>query len=218
MGTSFGFFLQDFNTFTATHCSKGVGALKPCRLCKNILQTKPENITDPYFKHIGVATAADFDCHTPASYFEQVDLLNAAHQEDGARASRLEKFMGMQYEPHGLDSDRYLRTVVDPIRGTFYDSMHTLVASSGLGQYHLNCFVLAILGEDTLDWTLEGIDAWCSQGLLWTQSTHKLKRDFFSDRVVGAGFTDKFFAPPPWNYGACWQPYKGPVKISKCAS
>ena len=201
---AFGFFLQDFNAFTAVHCSKGVGALKPCRICRNILQTAWEKITDPYFKHIGEATRADFDCHTRATYFEQVDMLNAAHQADPEKAKDLGKFMGIQHATHGLDSDLYLRTIVDPITATFYDSMHTILASSGMGQYHINYFVRAILEEETLDWTLERLDAWFAD-IVWEKPQQKLQFDFFASRIAGVGFTDKFFAPPPWSYGAYWR-------------
>lgn len=67
---TFGFFLQGFNACVACSCLKGARGLKPCPCCKNVIQTAPHKITDPYFKHIGAATPADFAPHTAASYWE----------------------------------------------------------------------------------------------------------------------------------------------------
>jgi hypothetical protein len=189
---TFGFFMQDYKAFVACCCLKGPRALKPCPVCKNIVQTEPRKITDPYFKHIGAATPAGFDEHTAASYWQQVDMLNAACQGlPPGKVKEVEKFMGLRYGPDGLENDRYLRTVIDPIHSKFFDSMHCISASSGMGQYHINYFCIAIVEET--DWTLEQIDNWWQGRVLWTDNAHRLKKSFFEDRVAGQGCSDIFF-------------------------
>jgi len=191
---TFGFFLQDFNAFVASCCLKGATALKPCPLCKNTIQTEPHKITDPYYKHIGAATPADFDRHTAASYWEQRDIRNAACEglpaNGTTQRTKIEKFMGMRYEPDGLENDLYLRTVIDPIHSKFFDSMHCVTASGGIGQYHINHFCLAIVEET--DWTLEQIDNWWNGRILWTDEAHCIKKGFFESRVAGQGCSDIF--------------------------
>ena len=70
----------------------------------------------------------------------------------------------MKHEPGGIVYDAYVRLIYIPIDSTFWDPMHILVASSGVGQYEGNGFLYVAVHEFGV--SLEDIDAW-SKELRW---------------------------------------------------
>jgi hypothetical protein len=181
---SFAFFVQDYNAFTHSLDFKGSGGLKPCGKCMNMLQTDPEKITDPYFKHIAFGKPCDFHLHTKDSFWGQIDIVAAASEAEpmsDAKQKEFEKFMGVSHNPHSLASCKYLRKYIDPVLAVFFDWMHCLVGSGSLGQYAVNAFILAVLA--LRKFTLKDLDQF-SGCVIW-QSGRKLSPTFFSSRTAG---------------------------------
>ena len=76
---------------------KGAAGTRPCLLCKNVALRPPDN--DPYLRGVG-APPSQWDLHTDASFFEQVDLLQRLHGQVGRGAfQRLEKAVGVNFDP-----------------------------------------------------------------------------------------------------------------------
>eukprot|EP00959_Pyramimonas_sp_CCMP1952_P386473 8099574-Pyramimonas_sp.AAC.1 len=74
--------------------------------------------------------------------WEALDRLeHVAATASKARLASDEVTLGLNFEPHGLAHDKSLREFYAPTSTTYFDWMHWLLASGGLGQYHINGFV-----------------------------------------------------------------------------
>ena len=125
-------------------CSvKGASGIKVCIACKNIVQCDPKAVKDDKWRvHYALAKPHQFDRHTPATFFEMVDKLAQAHGTiPKGLFEKLEKECGINYDPHSILCDQYARAIFNPIDHIYKDPMHVFLASKGVAQYEVNCFV-----------------------------------------------------------------------------
>ena len=178
----FSFFIQDFNAHTATWCTTGAGGRHPCIRCDNIEQNDPEKVCEP-FKHIAVALPHEFQQQTAETFFKKVDLAAGISQLglSKGKMDELRKELGFTHTPNGLANSHQLRKYIDPIKSTYFDWMHSTVASGSMGQYEVNSFCLVLVAEGVT--TLAGLDEF-SQSIKWPPSRTKLPKNFFQKRVT----------------------------------
>lgn len=134
-----------------------------------------------------------FDRHTAASLNDAVDELVGKH---GAVTNKefdfLQKALGIVFCKDALVFDHYCRNVACMPETIFWDWMHCLVASGGIGQYHLNQVVLSVTKCGI---SLADIDEFCTRVSQPKGSGVKLGPKFFQDRIVqGSGSHIKAFA------------------------
>jgi hypothetical protein len=87
----------------------------------------------------------------------------------------LEQCYGINYSDHGLLFDDHCRRVSNLQETMFWDWMHCIVASGGIGQYEVNQFVLKIVQSGV---TLENLDTFVQQ-IKVPGSACKLDKRFF---------------------------------------
>ena len=157
-------FMQDGKAHKVLSSTKGAGGMKCCSDCKNV-----GNFVDghdqpleghPYLQHYALAVPSQFDLHTSASFFEMADKLADQHGKIGkGKFEDLQKHYGLNYDPDGMNYDKYLRSIYNPIDKTYWDPMHVLL-QGGVAQYELNAFLYKA-GE--LGVSLESVDVWISE-------------------------------------------------------
>lgn len=167
---------------------KGASGLRMCGACVNIVHTQqPHRLRcDDFLRWQATAFPKDFVRMTDANAFEICDELAAAAPLTRKTAfEKMEKEYGANHAPHGLVADTSLRGVYKPVSHTLYDYMHCILASTGIGQYHVNGFLHAVASHT--HFTMEDIDAFA-----WNISFGKrnvlgyLKKDFFSSRCAAS--------------------------------
>ena len=100
---------------------------------------------------------------------------------DEDQLHRLQIMFGLNYNADGLLFDPELKGVFEPTRDIYYDHMHSLMGSGGMGQYAINLFILRTLRHG---FTLEAIDEF-QQKVVWPRgSGGQLSAHFFRKRVV----------------------------------
>ncbi len=80
-----------------------------------------------------------------------------------------------------LACSHQLRKYIGPIQSTYFDWMHSTVASGSMGQYEVNSFCSVLVAEGVT--TLAGIDEF-SQSIKWPPSRGRLPKNFFQKRVT----------------------------------
>ncbi len=94
--------------------------------------------------------------------------------------NKMGQIYGLQYSASDILWHPTLKQVVCPVRQTYYDWMHVLIASGGLAQYEINQFVKEIRG---LGIALKQLDEFASAVVL-PKSRTELPSTFFQDRLV----------------------------------
>ena len=92
----------------------------------------------------------------------------------------LQKAYGLTYCPQAILYDEYTRTVVGFPDSVYWLWMHCLLASGGVGQYHVNQFIMVLVRGGI---QLSEIDTLCSK-IAVPSGRAKLTKSFFVDRVV----------------------------------
>ena len=93
--------------------------------------------------------------------------------------NRLGQLYGLQYTASGILWHPTLKDLKCPVKQTYYDWMHVLVASGGVAQYEVNEFVKKIRGAGI---RLKILDEFASN-VLMPKSRSKLPTTFFQDRI-----------------------------------
>ena len=139
-----GCILADEKAVKQAFSVKGASGTKMCLCCKNIVG-RLDVARGGYLAHHSWATPDLFDPHTDESFIEMVDLLVEV-SSTGTRAQLhdLSQAFGNTFDIRARPFDEDLRTVIQPITGTYWDWMHILVASGGVFQYEANEFSLVI--------------------------------------------------------------------------
>ena len=85
-----------------------------------------------YAIHLQDALPSDFDLHTPDTFAHMVDELKRAKPLLApGRFEEKEKTSGVNYNPQSILYDPLLRQYLNPVKHTYWDWMHNLVASGG---------------------------------------------------------------------------------------
>ena len=181
-----GALVQDEKAFKKVWSVKGASGWRCCLACKNVLNCDPAKIADdPYLRHVATAMPHEFDLQSDEEFWQACDHLQAEfHRWQAGLMTKtafgdLEKAMGLTYDPDSLAYDMHLRTIIG-ISSTYFDWMHCLVASSGLAQFEVNAFCLALL-DNFPDVTLNDLDVFALQ---INFSSGSFPKHFFENRIV----------------------------------
>lgn len=160
---------------------RGASGTKPCCLCQNILGHMPKERVDGHgwLLHYSCSDRTRFAKHTSATFQQMRDHLTTLASGRKEELNKMGQVYGLQYSASGVLWHPTLKQVVCPIRQTYYDWMHVLIASGGLAQYEINQFVKEIRG---LGIALKQLDEFGSAVVL-PKSRTKLPSTFFQDRL-----------------------------------
>jgi hypothetical protein len=95
--------------------------------------------------------------------------------------NELEQGTGFRYEEDGLMFDEFLADYINSPTCVYVDWMHCWCSSGGVGQHHVNQYVLAI--QATFKMSLQELDVFAQQVILPSHCS-KLTKTFFTDRIV----------------------------------
>ena len=159
---------------------KGNSGCKPCAECDNCMGRCPFFEDASGFIHILSTEYHKCKRRTRADFFAMADDIaeKARHGTVGQR-KLAEKAYGLTWDPLGLMWDLYLRPHLDMPNCIYWDWCHVWCASSGIGQLHVNLFVLRI--TETLNMELSSLDEFAAsvKGL-----QPRLPKRFFAKRIV----------------------------------
>ena len=138
--------IADMKAIDEVLCLKGPSSYRPCGAsCHNVvgyIKQIPAGLADELV-HYRCTDPRRFRQHSHRSFCEQADRLEHAKLTESPKDfHQLEKACGLVYTPRGLPWDKYLREYLNIPEMVFFDSMHCLTASGGLGQYAINRFVV----------------------------------------------------------------------------
>ena len=102
---------------------------------------------------------------------DQLALVSANKQE----VKKMGQLYGLQFHASGILWHPSLKHKLCPVKQNYYDWMHILLASGGLGQYEINEFVKKIRGMGI---PLKQLDDFASV-VFFSQRLYKAIADFF---------------------------------------
>ena len=172
--------LSDEKSLKELWSLRGASGTKPCCLCQNIIGHMPqENLHGhEWLLHYSCSDRARFARHTPQTFQAMRDSLALA-VGNKKELNRLGQVYGLQYTASGILWHPTLKDLVCPVKQTYYDWMHVLVASGGVAQYEVNELVKKIRGAGI---RLKILDEFASN-VLMPKSRPKLPSTFFQDRI-----------------------------------
>ncbi len=176
----FGCFLGDERAIKEVVNCKGASGTKPCCNCKNVLGRTEVSEDGGYLVHFTTSDYNRLDLHTSSSFNEMADELEQAASGTVRALGRLEQMFGLTYHPRAILWDRSVRNTLSFPTSIYWDWMHCLVASGGVGQYEVNQMVLAALGKGLTTARLDDFTA----TITFPQGSSKLPKHFFRDRLV----------------------------------
>ena len=138
----FGCFLADEKAIKEVVSCKGASGWKPCVSCTNVVN-KIDPGDDGALVHISCEDVSKFRRQTVFSLtFMARDLAAKRATAPKGEFEFLQKAYGLTYCPQAILYDEYTRTVVGFPDSVYWDWMHCLLASGGIGQYHVNLYWL----------------------------------------------------------------------------
>jgi hypothetical protein len=176
--------IADMKAIDEVLCLKGSSSYRPCGAsCHNVvgyIKQIPAGLADELV-HYRCTDPRRFRQHSHRSFCQQADRLEHAKlTESASDFDQLEKACGLIYTPGGLPWDKYLREYLNIPEMVFFDYMHSLTASGGLGQYVVNRFALEACRVGKF--TLKDLDDFKTH-VHGKKSVPKLGKTFFQDRV-----------------------------------
>lgn len=176
----FGCLLADEKAIKEIVSCKGASGTKPCVSCKNVVgRTEPD--VAGYLVHYSCPDPGRFDRQTPASLSIMVnDLLDKHGSVPQREFAFLEQAYGIVFDTGALIFDEYTRSLTRMPDTIFWDWMHCLLASGGVGQYEVNQVVREIVKEGI---AVSQLDEFCSSVQV-PSSRARLTKTFFKDRLV----------------------------------
>ena len=130
---------------------KGAGSAHPCAKCKAILgRLPPSNFGDEYFQHYISADPSLWDQYTIEEFAAACAEVKTAWTESRARGEEVETSLGISRDAC-LTSPLYRVPV-----SVYWDPMHCLWASGGLGQYEINQWLREVRRHGVPWATLQG--------------------------------------------------------------
>ena len=171
---------------------KGASGFKACICCRNVVRTPRYRLEGSvYVKHLQDALPSDFALHTPDTFAHMVDELKRAKPllAPGQFAQK-EINYGVNYEPQSILYDPLLSQWLNPVKHTYWDWMHNLVASGGACQVEVNAYCVKLEAEPyCID--LGSLDIF-QQSIKWPNGS--LPATFFQDRIRRGGWCLKAWA------------------------
>ena len=139
--------LSDEKAIKELWCLRGASGTKPCCMCQNILGHMPrENLEGhEWLLHYGCPDRLRFSKHSSATFQQMSDQL-ALVSGNKQEVKKLGQLYRLQFHAAGILWHPSLKDKVCPVKQNYYDWMHILLASGGLGQYEINQFVKEIRG------------------------------------------------------------------------
>lgn len=134
MTASFAGYLGDEKALKEIFSLKGAAGTRPCPTCANVVQFLE---VEPGSGLVGIhcCDPESFVTVTDDQFYEMADTL-AAYTGPRAGMVRLERSLGITYDPYALIFDAALRHVVLPVTHYIRDWMH-VIAGHGVGGTHL---------------------------------------------------------------------------------
>ena len=177
---SFGGLLSDEKSITSMWSLRGASGTKPCCFCQNVVghMTRAQVQTNPWLVHYSCCFTNKFSKHTSSTFRDMRDRLEAV-SGNKKECNRMGQAFGLQFKQLGILWHPSLREMVCPVKHTYYDWMHVLVASGGVAQYECNELLKIIKGQGI---SLQQVDLFASQ-LVLPKRYNKLPKTFFQDRV-----------------------------------
>ncbi|CAE7263312.1 unnamed protein product [Symbiodinium sp. CCMP2592] len=174
--------LADEKAIKEVWCLKGASGSKPCFQCQNLVgHCSPEEVPpNGWLVHTSCCQPSKFVAHTEATFQAMVSRVQSA--ATAGERKKLGQVFGLTYTPAGILWQARWLGRINPIAHTCWDWMHILVASGGVGQYHLNGYCCALVAEGIPLKTLDDF----ARAWVWPRSQHRLPPNFFSQRVNSA--------------------------------
>ena len=161
---------------------KGSGGSNPCGSCENCMGRVPFFEDESGFAHVLSTRYDKFRPRTEASVNELLGrLADTAAHGNNQDLKDLEQASGIIFEKEGLLFDAALRPYVSFPSCIYWDWMHNWCSSGGVGQFHINQFVLVIIA--TLSIELQDLDVFARK-VAFPKNTSRLSKWFFKDRVI----------------------------------
>ena len=125
--------IQDEEAHKNLWSVKGASGFKACICCRNVVRTPRYKLAGSvYAKNLQGALPRDFDLHTPETFAHMVDDLESSYPLLApGRFKDKEKASGVGYHPQSILHDPLLKRHLNPVKHTYWDWMHCLVASGG---------------------------------------------------------------------------------------
>ena len=134
--------LADESALKSTWASKGAGGIKPCAVCRNVVQ-KGVALNHAYLRDICEPDADQFDVASNEDIWNAIDhLISQKPVLNKTRMAELEKTMGYHADEWALLADVSLRRFIRPADINTYDSTHCFV-SHGVASLELHLFLQA---------------------------------------------------------------------------
>ena len=142
----FGAFLSDEKAIKQVTFCKGASGYKPCICCANVVGRMPpaDVASHTYFKHFSTCRPADFDLYTADRWAAMCQHVRDVVSAGGEEAANVTTSCGVGFHTSALpfvDGGDLSRRVMKLPESIFWDSMHSMWSSGGIGQYHLNQFL-----------------------------------------------------------------------------
>ena len=162
-------------------CLTGTAGFICCGSCQNVISEPYDN---PRLVHYTCDDPAKFVKQTHASFIEICDAVQrAAGEMHKHELAKLQKYCGISWQAGGFAFDAYARELSDIPRLMFWDHMHTLSASGGIGQFTLNGCAVKIARSG---WHLKTLDQMMTTVKL-PKCWGTLHPRFFQDRIDWPG-------------------------------
>ena len=169
--------VMDAKAVKEIFCLTGTAGFLCCGSCQNV-STVSDN---PRLVHYSCDDTSKFLKHTHESYTMLCDIVkDAAGKMHKHKLRQLSTYMGIAWCPGGLAFDPYVRQLADIPRLIYWDHMHTLSASGGIGQFTLNACAVKIV---RCGFTLAHLDQMV-QTVKLPKCWGSLHPKFFQERVA----------------------------------
>lgn len=178
---TFGAWMSDERALREVVSTKGASGSKPCCCCKNVVaRTRPA--ANAYLVHFDSPEVDRFDLHTSDSFAAMVDDLKLQRRLMSSRDFQFrEQVFGLVWNEDAIIFDEFCHSTCKFPQTVFYDWMHCLVASGGVGQYQCNEMALEVVSAGV---SLADLDKFSAEVKMPKSS--RLGARFFQERIAGS--------------------------------
>ncbi|CAE7471645.1 unnamed protein product [Symbiodinium sp. CCMP2592] len=174
---SFECFVGDEKAIRETFSLRGATGTKPCCHCMNVLgHMDKHSVTVPGLVHYSCDDPGKFVLHSSQTFRTMCQKLEIAPKKDQKKLGQL---FGLTMHPNAVLFCAPWKDSVDCVQHVYWDWMHILCASSGMGQYEVNEFLKILVDRGV---SLDMLDEYAQQWRL-PQRTSNLCKGFFAERL-----------------------------------
>ena len=148
----------------------GASGYKCCAKCRNVYARLPADADEPYLRHYTCLRPEEFDLYTHANHVQACEAVRQARLMFRASdAEYIETLYGIQYVGgNSIFFNTEHRARLNLPYTIFFDSMHSLFASGGTGQYSVNQFLLRVMSLGvSMDLVQQLFDTIHNPGNVW---------------------------------------------------